>query len=240
MRSDKRQAKSEGLWLKEGKPFLCDVLYISQFSNFSAVAFLAQLSAQRVALTFIHIRRYLRWTTLSDTLQSARVSTELSLSQRGRPDLTGARALPQRGGQSQDGAGVRWEGVQAALAQSLRILVVWILLRLQVRKPNIQFGRKTNKLTAAAAAKINAQIQAKKGIQHVDVPPILSPSGPATKSASPGAPSGGNSASTVNGEMYIADGDYIRDIEVNDLRNRYTLTKGSTQKMVNTPCVAFH
>lgn len=35
--------------------------------------------------------------------------------------------------------------------------------------------------------------------------------------------------------MYIADGDYIRDIEVNDLRNRYTLTKGSTQKMVNTP-----
>lgn len=91
---------------------------------------------------------------------------------------------------------------------------------------------------AAAAARINAQIQAKKGIQHVDVPPIrsiLSPSGP--KSASPGATSSGNSAALVNGEMYIADGDYIRDIEVNDLRNRYTLTKGSTQKMVNTPCV---
>jgi len=32
--------------------------------------------------------------------------------------------------------------------------------------------------------------------------------------------------------MYIADGDYIKDIEVNDLRNRYTLTKGATQKMV--------
>jgi hypothetical protein len=60
----------------------------------------------------------------------------------------------------------------------------------------------------------------------------MSPSG--GQSASPGA---GNSASTVNGEMYIADGDYIRDIEVNDLRNRYTLTKGSTQKMVNTSCV---
>lgn len=108
--------------------------------------------------------------------------------------------------------------------------------------------------SAAAAAKINAQIQAKKGIQHVDVPPIRavccqfkdlskqnvtefhqtqSPSAP-PKSESPGA---GNSASTVNGEMYIADGDYIRDIEVNDLRNRYTLTKGSTQKMVNTPRV---
>jgi hypothetical protein len=94
--------------------------------------------------------------------------------------------------------------------------------------------------TAAAAAKINAQIQAKKGIQHVDVPPIISPTPPATKSASPGAAPAGNSASTVNGEMYIADGDYIRDIEVNDLRNRYTLTKGSTQKMVNIPCVIFH
>lgn len=73
----------------------------------------------------------------------------------------------------------------------------------------------------------------------MDVPPIrstLSPSGGQT--ASPAAASGsGNSAALVNGEMYIADGDYIRDIEVNDLRNRYTLTKGSTQKMVNTPCV---
>lgn len=32
--------------------------------------------------------------------------------------------------------------------------------------------------------------------------------------------------------MYVEDGDYIKDIEINDLRNRYTLTKGSTQKMV--------
>ncbi|CZT08748.1 related to branch point bridging protein (MSL5) [Rhynchosporium graminicola] len=87
---------------------------------------------------------------------------------------------------------------------------------------------------AAAAAKINAQIQAKKGIQHVDVPPIQSTLSPVRNPASPG-PSGsvsGNSAALVNGEMYIADGDYIRDIEVNDLRNRYTLTKGSTQKMI--------
>ena len=96
-------------------------------------------------------------------------------------------------------------------------------------------------MTAAAAARINAQIQAKKGIQHVDVPPILSTLSPSGgKSASPARDhrgSSGNSAALVNGEMYIADGDYIRDIEVNDLRNRYTLTKGSTQKMVNTPCV---
>lgn len=94
-------------------------------------------------------------------------------------------------------------------------------------------------ITAAAAAKINAQIQAKKGIQHADVPPIRAAESPAGKSASPGA-GAGNSASNINGEMYIADGDYIKDIEVNDLRNRYTLTKGSTQKMVNTPCVIFH
>lgn len=36
-------------------------------------------------------------------------------------------------------------------------------------------------------------------------------------------------------DMYVADGDYIQDIEVNDLRNRYLLTKGSTQEMVNNP-----
>ncbi|PWW75299.1 hypothetical protein C7212DRAFT_198410 [Tuber magnatum] len=77
---------------------------------------------------------------------------------------------------------------------------------------------------AAAAARINAQIQAKRGIQHVDVPPIRSSAG---KSSSP------PSTTTFNSDMYIADGDYIKDIEVNDLRNRYTLTKGATQKMVN-------
>lgn len=56
---------------------------------------------------------------------------------------------------------------------------------------------------------------------------------PSRGSATPDA------AGAVNGDMYIADGDYIRDIEVNDLRNRYTLTKGSTQKMVNTSCVIY-
>ncbi|KAI0376154.1 hypothetical protein F5Y04DRAFT_273940 [Hypomontagnella monticulosa] len=81
---------------------------------------------------------------------------------------------------------------------------------------------------AAAAAKINAQIQAKKGIQHVDVPPIKS-----TSSSSPGPTSSAPASGNINGEMYIADGDYIKDIEVNDLRNRYLLTKSSTQKMVN-------
>lgn len=81
---------------------------------------------------------------------------------------------------------------------------------------------------AAAAAKINAQLQAKKGIQHVDVPPIRSTSSPAPRSATP---SNADASGKLNAEIYVADGDYIKDIEINDLRNRYTLTKGSTQKM---------
>jgi homoaconitase len=38
---------------------------------------------------------------------------------------------------------------------------------------------------------------------------------------------------TVTGETYQQDGDYVRDIEINDLRNRYMLTKGAVQKRVN-------
>lgn len=78
---------------------------------------------------------------------------------------------------------------------------------------------------AAAAARINAQLAKQKGAQHVDVPPIRAASAGAPKSPSAGAP--------LNAEIYQQDGDFIKDIEVNDLRNRYTLTKGSTQKMVN-------
>lgn len=53
-------------------------------------------------------------------------------------------------------------------------------------------------------------------------------------------PSAGDSG-TLNVEIYQQDGDFIKDIEVNDLRNRYTLTKGSTQKMVNThSCTSTH
>ncbi|KAJ5502220.1 K Homology domain type 1 [Penicillium fimorum] len=81
---------------------------------------------------------------------------------------------------------------------------------------------------AAAAAKINAQLQAKKGIQHVDVPPVRSADNATENSQSPSA----EGAAKLNAEIYVADGDYIKDIEINDLRNRYTLTKGSTQKMI--------
>lgn len=105
---------------------------------------------------------------------------------------------------------------------------------------------------AEAAARINAQLSQKKAPQHVDVPPIRavwpghhrgSPPGsntntPQTNSPSvvPGSaksPDAAADSGTLNVEIYQQDGDYIKDIEVNDLRNRYTLTKGSTQKMVN-------
>jgi hypothetical protein len=67
------------------------------------------------------------------------------------------------------------------------------------------------------------------------VPPIRSAdteSPPPRPSSTP--QSANKIAPAIDGEMYVADGDYIQDIEVNDLRNRYLLTKGSTQKMVNT------
>lgn len=83
-------------------------------------------------------------------------------------------------------------------------------------------------LLAAAAARINAQLQARKGIQHVDVP--------AVKSTTPDPASAtGAIAHNIGGEIYVSDGDYIKDIEVNDLRNRYVVTKGATQQMVNIP-----
>ena len=107
---------------------------------------------------------------------------------------------------------------------------------------------------AAVAARINASIQNKKAPQHVDVPPIRSVRGQqpfhnlsalcrhanASQSESAGPPPGSaggvkspTPSGTLNAEIYQQDGDFIKDIEVNDLRNRYTLTKGSTQKTVN-------
>ncbi|PMB73306.1 Uncharacterized protein C30D11.14c [Beauveria bassiana] len=83
---------------------------------------------------------------------------------------------------------------------------------------------------AAAAAKINAQLQARKGIQHVDVPPILGATSNGTPEASSAAPEASKGAPGAPGEMYVSDGDYIQDIEVNDLRNRYMLMKAQTQQ----------
>ena len=55
------------------------------------------------------------------------------------------------------------------------------------------------------------------------------------------SPGGGsedpNNAEGKPREAYVTDGDFIKDLEINDLRNRYTLTKGSTQKLVINPVV---
>ncbi|KAF2864134.1 hypothetical protein K470DRAFT_53090 [Piedraia hortae CBS 480.64] len=95
---------------------------------------------------------------------------------------------------------------------------------------------------AEAAARINAMINAKKIPQHVDVPPIRSvgqaSAAVGSELMSQAASSGSKSpsqppmASNINNDVYTQDGDFIKDIEVNDLRNRYTLTKGATQKMI--------
>lgn len=44
-----------------------------------------------------------------------------------------------------------------------------------------------------------------------------------------------NAAAGPTGQELVKrdEGDFIKDIEINDLRNRYVLTKGSTQKQVN-------
>ncbi|KAM7200545.1 hypothetical protein V8F20_005276 [Naviculisporaceae sp. PSN 640] len=76
---------------------------------------------------------------------------------------------------------------------------------------------------AAAAARINAQVQGRKST-HGDSPSNRAGSASVRDASAPPA--------NINGEMYISDGDFIKDIEVNDLRNRYLLTKGSTQKMI--------
>ena len=100
--------------------------------------------------------------------------------------------------------------------------------------PNFQRQPLTT-LVAAAAARINASLQARKGIQHVDVPPIRSADTESPPPRPTSTPQTSNKiAPPLDSEMYVADGDYIQDIEVNDLRNRYLLTKGATQKMVNT------
>jgi hypothetical protein len=56
----------------------------------------------------------------------------------------------------------------------------------------------------------------------------------------PPPPRKSSTGAAVTSEIYTQDGDYIKDIEINDLRNRYTLTKGGTQKLVITHFVQIH
>jgi len=198
------------------------------------------------------------WTTPREEQQSAPASIRKNQSQNVPQDSTDAQdPRPQQDRPSRDVAEVLWTDIPIVQRPTQAGSPLLIRQLQQVGcVPISEIVDFTKGFTAAAAAKINAQIQAKKGIQHVDVPPIRSVRLPSTcllsqtsdrsqqmmspDNAKPASPGAGNSTGTVNSEMYIADGDYIRDIEVNDLRNRYTLTKGSTQKMVNTPCVNVH
>ena len=75
---------------------------------------------------------------------------------------------------------------------------------------------------AAAAARINATLQARLA----EAPPSQS------SSTVVRVQKRSNDVAEVTSQIYTQGGDYIKDIEINDLRNRYLLTKGSTQKMV--------
>ncbi|KAF2223565.1 hypothetical protein BDZ85DRAFT_111246 [Elsinoe ampelina] len=79
---------------------------------------------------------------------------------------------------------------------------------------------------AAMAAKINAELEQKKKLGLISQPQVKTQL-PKTQSPAPNTDANG-----LNLDIYEQDGDWIKDIEVNDLRNRYTLTKGQTQKMI--------
>lgn len=69
---------------------------------------------------------------------------------------------------------VRMQGAHRA-RQSRNRQPIRPLLQVQPLYPNSHDPVKAKQVsTAAAAAKINAELQARKGIQHVDVPPIRS------------------------------------------------------------------
>lgn len=90
-------------------------------------------------------------------------------------------------------------------------------------------------IAMAAAAKINAELAKKAPVRQSEAPIIRQRS----EAADDGKSGSGATSGTLNNDIYQQDGDYIKDIEVNDLRNRYTLTKGSTQKMVTIPFALF-
>lgn len=180
-------------------------------------------------------RTHVRWTTPSDAAQSDRALIRPSR-KLGAPGSTVGLAPPRRASQTRavivtvvpsTVPGIALLPTPSLLRLTPPPLPVRCLSSAPIRCSPVQLPVANASDIAAAAARINAQLQARKGIQHVDVPPVRSTAAPSNngESATP--------AGAINGEMYISDGDYIKDIEVNDLRNRYLLTKGSTQKMVN-------
>jgi hypothetical protein len=70
-----------------------------------------------------------------------------------------------------------------------------------------------------------------------DVKPDTKPSDAATAAAAIAAKIAASLRPGVAGNELMRrekeEGDFVRDIEINDLRNRYLLTKGPTQKQVS-------
>ena len=138
--------------------------------------------------SYVYDYEYLlsRWMTRRGALRNDHASIRRNLSQRGHRALIDGRALHLRGNLSPDAAEVPSNASQRARQQTARRRVVSILQQLQVCDQKTPIRESSaNFLKAAAAAKINAQIQARKGVQHVDVPPIQSSlTSPAPPSAS--------------------------------------------------------
>lgn len=85
---------------------------------------------------------------------------------------------------------------------------------------------------AAAAERINALLQSKMGSASNPVSANSTSSASPLSAPSTSAVSSGSVRATA--ETMIDDGDFVRDIEINHLVNRYTLTKGQTQAMIKT------
>ena len=109
-------------------------------------------------------------------LVSDRASTKLSPS-RARPRAsTDARGLLPRGTPSLEEVALRLEEIARVLLLPRSAALLWILLPPQVisSHPMYMVCAVIDCSEAAAAAKINADLQARKGIQSVDVPPVRS------------------------------------------------------------------
>jgi hypothetical protein len=112
---------------------------------------------------------------LSGEARNALVLIRLSPNQSGPlVSIVGHDHLPRPDILIRDAVEVLLAGPQVVQLPSRPERLHWIPPLLLVSLGEIMFYQKSLLMlrVAAAAAKINAQIQAKKGIQHVDVPPI--------------------------------------------------------------------
>lgn len=164
-----------------------------------------------------------------------------------RLDLTGVLVRLQHDSPIPGAAGVPWAKILVVQLPLINVLLRWTRLQQRVSIASLLLPNSADIFSSRSSSKDWRRTSSKKGhtacrcASNSICEQRCSASKPSsnrhTQTTSPlpksSSPSAGQSTSNLNGEIYIADGDYIKDIEVNDLRNRYTLTKGSTQKMVN-------